>query len=115
IIGGAKGLIFYTYYDMFFEKYPRNDSTRNEALFLKRWADAAAMGQEIKSLIPAILDGQKIDLTLPQSADVKASALKYQNQVLILLANPYYEQKSITLALPEGWKIQQAEQGEIKS
>lgn len=115
IIGGAKGLIFYTYYDMFFEKYPRNDSTRNEALFLKRWANAAAMGQEIKALIPAILNGQNIALSLPQSASIKASALEYQNDLLILLANPYYEEKSVTLELPQGWQIAQPVQGEIKS
>jgi hypothetical protein len=115
IIGGAKGLIFYTYYDMFFEKYPRNDSTRNEALFQKRWADAAAMGQEINALIPAILQGKNVTLSLPQSAEIKASALEYQNQLLILLANPYYEEKSITLELPQGWQIKQPVQGEIKS
>jgi len=115
IIGGAKGLIFYTYYDLFFEKYPRNDSTRNEALFQKRWADAAAMGQEINALIPAILSGKNIALSLPQSADVKASALEYHNELLILLANPYYEQQSLTLTLPKGWTIKQVDQGEIKS
>ena len=115
IIGGAKGLIFYTYYDMFFEKYPRDDSTRNEALFQKRWADAAAMGQEIKALTPAILQGKNVTLSLPQSSEIKASALQYQNQLLILLANPYYEEKSVTLELPQGWQIKQPVQGEIKS
>jgi hypothetical protein len=115
IIGGAKGLIFYTYYDLFFEKYPRNDSTRNEALFQKRWADAAAMGQEIKALTPAILGGQNVALSLPESASVKASALEYQNELLILLANPYYEEKSVTLELPKSWQIKQPVQGEIKS
>jgi hypothetical protein len=115
IIGGAKGLIFYTYYDLFFEKYPRNDSTRNEALFQKRWADAAAMGQEIKALTPAILGGKNVALSLPESASVKASALEYQNELLILLANPYYEEKSVTLELPKSWQIKQPVQGEIKS
>lgn len=112
IINGAKGLIFYSYFDLFF-----NDAHRvsNQAAFDKRWPDVTAMAQEIKALIPAILNGQKVDLALPQEARVEASALKYQNEVLILLANPYYHEEKITFALPEGWKITQAEQGDIKS
>jgi hypothetical protein len=100
---------------MFFEKYPRNDSTRNETLFQKRWADATAMGQEIKALTPAILQGKNVTLSLPRSSEIKASALQYQNQLLILLANPYYEEKSVTLELPKNWQIKQPVQGEIKS
>ena len=33
----------------------------------------------------------------------------------MMLANPYYEEKSITFPLPEDWQIKDASQGEIKS
>src|SRR5690606_28177501 len=45
IINGATGLIFYSYYDLMYEKYPRSEKTKNNQLFEKRWKDAAAMAQ----------------------------------------------------------------------
>ena len=115
IINGAKGLIFYTYYDMMYEKFPRTEATKNPELFKQRWEQAAAMGREINALIPAILHGVKAPLTLPANARVEANALTYNGELLILLANPYYSAEKLTLSLPQGWKIAQAKQGHIES
>lgn len=115
IINGATGLIFYSYYDMMWEKYPRGDSTKNMALFNKRWADASSMAHEIDGIIPAVLHGSKVPLALPANAPVEAGALQYNNELLILLANPYYREEKIAFALPAGWTIKEADQGEIKS
>src|SRR5690606_5114599 len=57
---GATGIIFYSYYDMVYEKYPRGESTKNMELFNKRWADAAGMAHEIGHIVPAILNGSKV-------------------------------------------------------
>lgn len=115
IINGATGLLFYSYYDMLYEKYPRNKSTINMALFHKRWPDVAAMAREIKTLSPAILAGKKISLSAPPNSLLEISALEYQDQLLILLANPYYEQNTVTIQLPKGWAVKHVEQGQIKS
>jgi len=116
LINGATGLIFYSYYDMMYEKYPRGESTKNMELFKKRWADASSMAEEINKIIPIVLKGNnRVALDLPKNADVETGALRDGNQLLLMLANPYYETKSISFALPAGWAIKEATQGEIKS
>jgi hypothetical protein len=115
IINGATGLIWYSYYDMMYEKAPRGESTKNMTLFNKRWADASSMAHEIDGITPAILNGERVSLDVPSDAKVEAGALQYKNELLILLANPYYQEEKITLALPGGWKIKDADQGGIKS
>jgi len=115
IINGATGLIYYSYYDMMYEKYPRGKSTTNMDLFNRRWADCTRLASEINGVIPVILSDKKVALHLPENADVQAAAWQDGNRLLILLANPYYEQKSITFEVPQGWNIKKADQGEIKS
>lgn len=115
IINGATGLIWYSYYDMMYEKYPRGESTKNMTLFHRRWQDASSMAQEINTIIPAILNGKRISLEAQPGSKVEAGALQYNNQLLIMLANPYYQAEKVTIALPKGWQIKDANQGEIKS
>ena len=115
IINGATGLIWYSYYDMMYEKYPRGENTKNMTLFNKRWADASSMAHEIDAITPAILQGNRVALDLPVDSKVEAGALQYKGDLLIMLANPYYEEEKITFALPNGWRIKDANQGEIKS
>jgi len=115
IINGATGLIWYSYYDMQYEKYPRDKSTLNMDLFHRRWTEASSMAQEINGIVPVILKNDKVPLVLPTNAEVQAAAWQNGNELLIMLANPYYEQKSITLELPKGWTIKDVDQREIKS
>lgn len=115
IINGATGLIWYSYYDMMYEKYPRGESTKNMTLFKKRWTDASSMAHEIDAITPAILNGQRVSLDVTSDVKVEVGALQYNNELLILLANPYYQEAKVTLVLPAGWKIGEADQGEIKS
>lgn len=115
LINGAKGLIFYSYYDMMFEDYPRNKSTKNMELFHRRWNDCEKMAKEINQVIPVILKNNKVALNVPSSSYVQAAAWKDGNQLWILLANPYYKKESITFAFPEGWEIKNTRQGQIKS
>ena len=115
IINGATGLIYFSYYNLIYEKYPRGEATKNLALFQQRWTDLSSVSKEIKALVPAILHGSKVPLEMSTKSDVQASAIDYQNHLLILLANPDYAPKQITMNLPKGWKIKQAEQGNIKS
>lgn len=115
IINGATGLIWYSYYDMMYEKAPRGNSTKNMELFNKRWADASSMAHEINALTPAILNGERVSLGVPVDAKVEAGALQYNGDLLLMLANPYYQEEKVTLPLPQGWTVAGANQGEIKS
>ncbi len=115
IINGDTGLIFYSYYDMMYEKYPRGASTKNMTLFNQRWKDASSMAHEIDAVTPAILNGERVVLDLPTDSKVEVGALQYNGELLLMLANPYYEEEKISFTLPNGWTIKEANQGEIKS
>jgi len=116
LIGGAKGLIWYSYFDLPYKNYEEKYKTRQKdmAFFDSRWKDITSMTREMDRIIPTILNDKKISLELPH-ANVKVSAWEEGNMLTLLMANPYYESNSITFELPEGWKIQEANQGEIKS
>jgi len=112
IINGATGLIFYSYFDLWSVD---NSRKADKATFDKRWPDVVAMAQEINRITPVVLKNNKVNLELPEKPEVEAAAWQDDKKLLILLANPYYEQKNITFALPDGWKINDANQGQIKS
>lgn len=112
LINGTKGLMWYSYFDLW---YVNSERKPNEAYFLRRWKDVANMAKEIDKITPTILQDQKVLLNISAKSDVEAAAWKQGNKLAILFANPYYETKSIAFALPQGWKIKDAEQGQIKS
>ncbi len=111
LINGATGLIYYAYQDLFQEKYPRGPL--NQEAFDRRWPDIVAMTQELKPLLPAILHGKPVALKKPVTSKIEASAIEYQGEMLVLLANPYYEKQSVTLELPQGWQPTEAKQEQI--
>lgn len=113
IINGATGLMFYSYFDLWWTDSTRSKS--DKAVFDKRWPDVTAMAAEIKALTPAILNGEKVALDLSDNSKVEVGALRYNGEMLLMLANPYYEEQKITFVLPQGWKILQKDQGQIKS
>jgi len=113
IINGAKGLLFYSYFDLFREKLPRDASTISEKLFQQRWKDVATMGEEIQQLIPALLEGKAIEPPPTEEKEVQRSVLEYNGQLLILIANPFYEQRTISIAFPEGYRIENSQQEQI--
>ena len=117
IIGGAKGLIWYSYFDLPYKNYEEKYKIRKKDMtyFDSRWKDITAVSKEINAIIPMILENKEISLDLPQSANIKVGAWKEGNTLTLLMTNPYYKTNSITFELPEGWKIQDYIQGEIKS
>src|SRR5690606_23810895 len=113
LIGGAKGLLFYAYQDLFHQKYPRGPL--NQEPSNRRWPDAAAMAPVIAPGSRAILHGKVVALITPAKSKVKVRAIEHENELLLLVANPYYEENSVTLKLPAGWKPVQANQGQVRS
>jgi|GEM_PF-447305 len=115
IIQGATGLIFYSYFDLKYEKYPRNESTVNMDYFQRRWEAVSAMAKQVQHIIPAVLENNEVALQQVRKGGIYARALKHDGKLLILLANPLYKTQESTFVLPQGWAIQDATQGEIKS
>lgn len=114
LIAGAKGLVYYTYYDLFYTKWPRGTETYSIDSFNARWADVSKMSKEIDSLVPAILYGVDKQVTLSSSSDVTIKCIEYNNELLLLVANPYYATKSIDIVLPTGWNLSKSRQGDIE-
>ncbi len=112
LINGAKGLLYYAYQDLFQEKYPRGPL--NQQAFDRRWPDVVAMTQELKPLLPAILHGKPVAIKKSAASKIEVSAIEYQNELLLLVANPYYEKQSATLELPLGWQPVQTSQGQVE-
>ena len=117
LIGGAKGLIWYSYFDLPYKSYEEKYKTRQKdmAYFETRWKDITSMASEIDAVIPLILQDKKVSLQLPENAPIEVNAWQSDDALLLLMANSYYTEKNITFALPDGWKIKDAEQGAIKS
>jgi len=113
IINGARGIIFYSYQDLFQEKYPRGPL--NQEAFDRRWPDVVAMSQEINKLIPTLLQGKSVLLNATSKSKIEYNVLEYNNQLHLLLANPHYQEENINITLPSGWKPASPVQGQIKS
>ena len=112
IANGAKGLILYSYFDLWVNAAKPGEA--DNATFEKRWLDVAAVGNEIKSISPIILHGEVVPLTVIDKAGSEVRAIQYKNELHLFLANPYYSPTKMILSLPKGWKPAQAKQGDIE-
>ena len=113
LISGAKGLIYYTYYDLFQVKFPRTREL-DYTNFNERWKDVLVMSKEIEALTPVILEGKDITIKTVGTSEVQVKGIIYQDEFYIMLANPFYEVKNLTIDIPEGWKALNLNQGKIK-
>lgn len=112
IINGAKGILFYSYFDMWYAAGA--PGVMDQATFDRRWPAVTEMSKEISALSPAILHGQAFPLVRTEKANVEMSAIHYKNELLLLVANPFFNEVKTTLTLPDGWKVAQAKQGDIE-
>lgn len=113
LIGGAKGLLYYTYYDLFQVQYPRKPELDYEN-FNKIWKDVRAMSQETQEVIPLILEGKDSRIDILNNEGIVAKAIEFNNALYIMLANPYYTVRNVSVNLPAGWKSSSENQGQIQ-
>jgi hypothetical protein len=91
LINGAKGLIYYSFFDL----------RRDHLGFDARWRDVSRIGQEVRDLTPAILS---VD---PPPAGVMVSgprwaAMRNGKRLWVLVTNPEPQTVPMRLALPAG-------------
>ncbi|WP_431222009.1 carbohydrate-binding protein CenC [Serratia sp. L9] len=106
LIGGAQGLLFYSYTDLFYKKKSGRFS-QNE--FDDIWRGIANVAQEIASLEPYLLSGQSV--ILPTRFDaITARVFIDRQRAILLVANPFYHPQAIVLTLPDGWQFKGSQQ-----
>ena len=91
LIGGAKGLIYYSFYDL----------RRDRLGFDVRWRDVSRIGQEVRDLTPAILSVAP----LPDGVKVSGprwAAMRDGKRLWVLVTNPEPQTVPMRLALPAG-------------
>lgn len=113
LIHGSKGLIFYSFFDLWF---PDRNRLPDEDTFLQNWPYVQQMMTELKPVIPIVMDNKRVALTVVDSEPtVEIAAFEHNEQLHVMMANPYYEAQSLTIAMPQGWKVQNQTQGSIAS
>lgn len=102
LIGGAKGILFYSYTDLF---YKRQRGGFSQQEFEAIWRGVTSVAQQIVSFNPYLLSGES---TLLQGNNTAIPARLFINgeQGLVLIANPYYRPMSARFDLPTGWQAQ---------
>ncbi|MFD2555711.1 carbohydrate binding domain-containing protein [Sphingobacterium tabacisoli] len=114
IVHGAKGILLYTYYDLFHEKYPRSN-TLDYDNFNKLWPDIEKMAKELNSYIPLFLEGKDHIINMVKNDKVEIKCITYEGMYYLITANPFYAEKEITIELPVGCQVADLQQGQLSA
>jgi len=104
LINGAKGLIAYCYYDLF---RTTGGKEASKELFEKRWKEVCEIVEEVKKIVPAILEGEDLGELkgIPENGNLQARGFLYKENLYILIANTSNDKLSIDIPLPlKGWE-----------
>lgn len=108
---GAKGILFYSYFDLQKEK---NRFGKIEKRYTeKRWDDVSKVIKEINGISQVILDGEEINIASLNKGELEVSAYRYRDEIYVFAANPFYENRTVTFDLPEGYSVIEAKQGRL--
>lgn len=114
LIAGAKGILLYSYYDLFYESYPRDK--KNLGLFHRRWDEVKKLPNEILPLTEVILNGKRYNqLDYIENDSIKICGFEYNDDLILLFANPYYSENEIEITLPKRYTIHDRIQGQINA
>lgn len=85
LIGGAKGMIFYSYYDLFQETGHRQAPA---GVFERRWDEVTRIAADLRKVIPAVLEGEPVIVgTSGSGPDIRATAFRLRGQLYVVAAN----------------------------
>ncbi|WP_255427348.1 carbohydrate-binding protein CenC [Serratia sp. JUb9] len=109
LIGGARGLLFYSYNDLF---YQQRRGHFDRAAFETQWRGIARVARQVNGFSPYLLTGDGVTLKLPGSA-AAARIFVRGDRALLLVANPEARPVTLRLQLPDGWRHQTRRELEI--
>jgi len=92
LVNGAKGLIYYSFYDL----------QRDRLGFEARWKDVSRLGEEVRSLMPALLAADPPPPEVHVSSGPAWAAFRDGKRLWVLVTNPEPAPASMRLALPRG-------------
>jgi len=104
LIHGAKGLIAYSYFDLF---RTTGGKKAPKELFEKRWKEVCEIVAEINKLVPPLLEGEDVPQLqgVLEKGKVHVRGITHENKLYILIANTSSDSLHLTLSLPDkGWK-----------
>ncbi|HEJ9094091.1 TPA: carbohydrate-binding protein CenC [Serratia odorifera] len=104
LIGGANGLLFYSYTDLFYRRQQGRLYPQAQA---DSWRGVAAVALQIKSFTPYLLSGRRLT-PIGSNPAIPARIFADQRRALLLVTNPFYRPVTLRLQLPAGWHHQGA-------
>jgi hypothetical protein len=99
LIGGARGIIFYSYYDLFRDT---GHASAPPEVFARRWDEVSRIAADLRKVIPAALDGTPVEIETTGSGEhVRAAALRLDGRVYLIAANTSADSpQALRAALP---------------
>ena len=115
LISGAKGILFYSFMDLWMKDAQRTKE-RDEAKFAREWDKVSTVSKQLATLLPALKDGQRQTLTVQNSgpAAVKWRAFRYANRVYLIVANPDAALAATLVLSGSAWKGVRQSFGNLK-
>ncbi|MCX5670475.1 MAG: hypothetical protein NTU94_04035, partial [Planctomycetota bacterium] len=92
LVNGAKGLIYYSFYDL----------QRDRLGFEARWKDVSRLGEEVRSLMPALLAADPPPPEVHVSGGPAWAAFRDGKRLWVLVTNPQKLPATMRLAVPAG-------------
>jgi len=96
LIHRANGLICYSYYDLF--KAVEKGKKAPDAVFERRWREVSRIAQEVKRLIPVLLDGREVAADL--ASPLRHRVLDHGGALHILAVNTSDAEADLAIPLP---------------
>lgn len=105
LVNGARGIIYYSYFDLWFTDHERERKGVSEAAFNKRWPDVQALIAEIKPLTEVILQNNSVSLERMAPSPVQYRAWQDGNRLHLAVVSTEDAATTLRLNLPRGWKL----------
>lgn len=108
LVNGAKGLIFFAYHWLYFDRNQAGKVVLSEDAFQKRWQDIIKLNNEIKPLTEIILKDNNVDLVMNQGNKDAFRVWEDNNIVyLVVVNNTDKRQSFLKFDIPKKWRIKE--------
>lgn len=108
LVNGAKGLLYFAYHWLHFDRNDKGQVILSEDAFQKRWQDVLILNREIKPLTGIILKDNKVDLKLRGGNVNSFQAWEDGNIIyLAVVNNDDKHQLLLNFDLPREWMVKE--------
>lgn len=98
VIAGAKGIMFYSFHDLWHGVGASGKAVFSEKDFQRRWEAVEAVSKEFNKIIPIILNNQLVKVDgLKADKDIITKAWKYQGKTYVMAVNTSKENRTLKI------------------